>query len=497
MPIYSQPSEESMQSAYCPFVVKTYPADPGLTVKVQDTKYGNLVSLNMVDADPAEVVTAATDDNNARRLFFTSFFPSIGDSVTVTFNRVKLDAGTSLEFTVELWSANSSGVITNILDSKSLSYGYGPMATLTVPPGAKTGRAVLALYAGTKGNTSGNSVTYTGIRLSLGRYPIPNVPSSGKVALAIPDAVNLLRETGWETYKKFDLSFIAKTGFVDTRVQAFSNSVIQTYIDLRLVTAIAYRAIGAEDFEVRYLSRFAPVKGSWPDLCDGGMPSILSDRALTGRGRVKIKTYRDCEFTMVVYPNTTSIDNRIRIEAKLKGQSATYAMDLYAENNVPICICVENLSEILLTPSDGSGKTEIEFVDAPEPCNPFYVRWINQKGGWDYYMFEQNKKYTQEVDRGDQYVIASSRDPYAIQTRGELAPEVKNVVSAGAEQLGWDDFQLLKGIALSPHVDVHKDNDAGSWQRLLVDDTNISWDTRSTRGTVSYDFQLIDNPIQW
>ena len=45
----------------------------------------------------------------------------------------------------------------------------------------------------------------------------------------------------------------------------------------------------------------------------------------------------------------------------------------------------------------------------------------------DTYMFEQHKKYTQEVDRGDQYVLANSGGPYASQTRGELAPEFKNI----------------------------------------------------------------------
>ena len=111
-------------------------------------------------------------------------------------------------------------------------------------------------------------------------------------------------------------------------------------------------------------------------------------------------------------------------------------------------------------------------------------------------MFEQHKKYTQEVDRGDQYVLANSRDPYASQTRGELAPEFKNIVQAGAEQLDENDFNLLKGIALSPLVQRYNYS-VKAWQRVLVDDTNLTWDTKTPRNTVSYEFQLIDEQTQW
>ena len=154
---------------------------------------------------------------------------------------------------------------------------------------------------------------------------------------------------------------------------------------------------------------------------------------------------------------------------------------------------------VKLRPSAGEYSSQawnIIFVYTEVPCNPFYIRWINQKGGWDTYMFEQHKKYTQEVDRGDQYVLANSRGPYASQTRGELAPEFKNIVQAGAEQLDENDFNLLKGIALSPLVQ-RFNNSTGVWQRVLVDDTDLTWDTKTPRNTVSYEFQLIDEQTQW
>lgn len=111
-------------------------------------------------------------------------------------------------------------------------------------------------------------------------------------------------------------------------------------------------------------------------------------------------------------------------------------------------------------------------------------------------MFEQHKKYTQEVDRGDQYVLDNAQDPYALQTRGELAPVVKNIAQVGAGQIDENDFNLLKGIALSPLVQVYNLS-IERWQRVLVDDTDLTWDTRVPRNTVNFEFQLIDERIQW
>lgn len=196
-----------------------------------------------------------------------------------------------------------------------------------------------------------------------------------------------------------------------------------------------------------------------------------------------------------------SIDVRVKLYDEVEKQ-----FDISLRLNIPLVYEFEDADAsedeadyVKLRPSGGEYSSQawnIIFVYTEVPCNPFYIRWINQKGGWDTYMFEQHKKYTQEVDRGDQYVLANSRDPYASQTRGELAPEFKNIVQAGAEQLDENDFNLLKGIALSPLVQRYNYS-VKAWQRVLVDDTDLTWDTKTPRNTVSYEFQLIDEQTQW
>ena len=234
---------------------------------------------------------------------------------------------------------------------------------------------------------------------------------------------------------------------------------------------------------------------------------MLTDRVPDGDGQLYVKKYFGYPNFLTLFakgPRSVNMQSAMEVNVMYTGDTYFEKAEISPRINIPFVL---EFDEELADGADyvivrnrnlplNSDKWHIHYVDTEVPCNPFYIRWINQKGGWDTYMFEQHKKYTQEVDRGDQYVLANSRDPYASQTRGELAPEFKNIVQAGAEQLDENDFNLLKGIALSPLVQVYN-YQIGVWQRVLVDDTDLTWDTKTPRNTVSYEFQLIDEQTQW
>ena len=62
----------------------------------------------------------------------------------------------------------------------------------------------------------------------------------------------------------------------------------------------------------------------------------------------------------------------------------------------------------------------------------------------------------------------------------------QNIVQAGAEQLDENDFNLLKGIALSPLVQVYN-YQIGVWQRVLVDDTCLLYTSPPLSGGTTTD----------
>lgn len=510
MAIINQPAEDSLYSAYSQIPVETDNSTSGLEIKTQNFAEDNMVSLNIIDNEAVEVIDNSGGSSNN----YSVRFPLRRKVVPGEWYafRVRRGAGVgATSLTVALFQATSSGNLTTVIAKTNIPIGDNMTWKVQVPRIATAGSPcdVLVIFAGTEGATAGVKVTLSGMSLAYGNNFVDYSPSPVKAANSLTESIDIYRDSGFGTTKKYDLSFLAKAGFRDGRLR------ILPYIDLRigfaidysLISAYAYRGIGEQNFNVRYASRGVRARGYNANFSESRLGLVLTDRVPDNDRNLYVKKYFGYPYYVTLFPrgfsgspNTaTSIDVRVKLYKVAERQ-----FDISTRLNIPLVYEFEttvstDANYIKLSPSgeaDPSQAWNIIFIDTEKPCNPFYIRWINQKGGWDTYMFEQHKKYTQEVDRGDQYVLANSRDPYASQTRGELAPEFKNIVQAGAEQLDENDFNLLKGIALSPLVQRYNYS-IKAWQRVLVNDTDLTWDTKTPRNTVSYEFQLIDEQTQW
>lgn len=512
MAIINQPAEDSLYSAYSQIPVETDDSTLGLEVETQNFDEANMISLNIIDNEQSEVIDNSGGTNND----FYKAFPIFRKMVAGEWYAFRVDYGVSsnaTETSVSLYQGTASGTIiegtematTNLTIRSSMSWIFQVRTDLAII-GPTT---VLLVYAGVKGSTAGKKVTLNNMSLTYGKNFIGYEPSSVMAANSLTESIDIHRDSGFGTTKKYDLSFLAKAGFRDDRLRTFPyiNSRIGFGIDYSLISAYAYRGIGEQNFNVRYASRGVRPRGHSVNFSMSNIGLALTDRVPDSDRNLYVKKYYGYPYFVTLFPKgasgltpATPIDVRV----KITGASAETQFDISSRLNIPLVYefddeISDGADYVKLRPSGGVHPGEawnIIFVDTEVPCNPFYIRWINQKGGWDTYMFEQHKKYTQEVDRGDQYVLANSRDPHASQTRGELAPEFKNIVQAGAEQLDENDFNLLKGIALSPLVQVYNDQ-IGVWQRVLVNDTDLTRDTKAPRNTVSYEFQLIDEQTQW
>lgn len=512
MAITNQPAEDSLYSAYSQIPVETDKLTPGLEIKTQNFAEDNMVSLNIIDSEEVKVI----DNSGGSGNYYFVKYPLRRKVVPGEWYAFRISSGVGVgatTLTVSLFQATSSGGLTTAIAKTKIPIGDNMTWRVQIPQIVTAGspRDFLLVYAGIEGATAGVKVTLTGISLAYGKNFVGYSPSPVKAANSLTESINIYRDSGFGTTKKYDLSFLAKAGFRDDRLRTFPyiDPSIGFAIDYRLISAYAYRAIGDRDFNVRYASRGVRARGYNANFTESYLGLVLTDRVPDNDRNLYVKKYPGYPYYVTLFPRgflgsprvATSIDVRI----KLYGNAEKH-FDISTRLNIPLVYEFEdeNGSEdeadyVKLSPSVGEYSSQawnIIFVYTEVPCNPFYIRWINQKGGWDTYMFEQHKKYTQEVDRGDQYVLANSRDPYASQTRGELAPEFKNIVQAGAEQLDENDFNLLKGIALSPLVQVYNYQIVG-WQRVLVNDTDLTWDTKAPRNTVSYEFQLIDEQTQW
>lgn len=512
MAITNQPAEDSLYSAYSQIPVETDNSTPGLEIKTQNFVEDNMVSLNIIDNEAVEVLDNSGGSSND----YSVKFPLRRKVVPGEWYAFRVYRGAGVgatSLTVALFQATSSGNLTTVIAKTNIPIGDNMTWKVQVPRIVTAGSPCdfLVIFAGIEGATAGVKVTLSGMSLAYGNNFVGYSPSPVKAANSLTESIDIYRDSGFGTTKKYDLRFLAKAGFRDDRLRTFPyiNKSIGFAIDYSLISAYAYRGIGERNFNVRYASRGVRARGYNANFTESYLGLVLTDRVPDNDRNLYVKKYPEYPYYVTLFPRgflgspdvATSIDVRVKLHGDVEKQ-----FDISTRLNIPLVYEFEDADGaedeadyVKLRPSVSEYSSQawnIIFVYTEVPCNPFYIRWINQKGGWDTYMFEQHKKYTQEVDRGDQYVLANSRDPYASQTRGELAPEFKNIVQAGAEQLDENDFNLLKGIALSPLVQRYNYS-VGAWQRVLVDDTDLTWDTKTPRNTVSYEFQLIDEQTQW
>lgn len=509
MAITNQPAEDSLYSAYSQIPVETDSSTLGLEVETQNFDEANMISLNILDNKQTEVFDNSS--GTSQRWFREFVIPRRmvpGEYYALRIGHGTVNKATSL--TVALWQGSAEGhgmvkvVTTDLMIGSSMTWCVRIPDTEYV----RHPNTVLIIYAGKEGATAGVKVTLTDMSLTYGKNYITYSPSPVKAANSLTESIDIHRDSGFGPTKKYDLSFLAKAGFRDRpRTFPYIISRVGFGIDYNLISAYAYRGIGEQNFNVRYASRGVRPRGHNVNFSMSNIGLALTDRTPDNNRNLYVKKYSGYPYFVTLFPKGASgllLSHQVAVRVKLTERPTEDQFDISARLNIPfVCEFDDELTGgadyVKLGISSGEFPDQawnIMFVDTEVPCNPFYIRWINRKGGWDTYMFEQHKKYTQEVDRGDQYVLANSRDPYASQTRGELAPEFKNIVQAGAEQLDENDFNLLKGIALSPLVQVYN-YQIGVWQRVLVDDTDLTWDTKTPRNTVSYEFQLIDEQTQW
>lgn len=509
MAITNQPADDSLFSAYSQIPVETDNLTSGLEVKAQTPDKADMISLNILDNEQSE--TFDNSDSGDEKWFREFVIPRRMEPGEWYAFRVGYGiANVETPLTVALYQGNAEGhgVVPVVATDLTIGSLMTWLVQIPITENIVHPTTVLRIYAGRAGSTSGVTVTLNSMSLAYGKNFTVYRPSSVKAANSLTESIDIYRDPGFGPKKKYDLSFLAKAGFRDRpRTFPYTDTRIYFGIDYNLISAYAYRGIGEQDFNVRYASRGVRPRGHNVNFSGSDIGLALTDRTPDNNRDLYVKKYGGYPYFVTLFPKGVSgisPATLVDVSIKLTSESVEDQFGISSRLNIPLVYefndeLTDGADYIKLRLSDGVFPNEawnIRFVDTEVPCNPFYIRWINRKGGWETYMFEQHKKYTQEVDRGDQYVLANSRDPYATQTRGALAPEFKNIVQAGAEQLDENDFNLLKGIALSPLVQVYN-YQVGTWQRVLVDDTDLTWDTKAPRNTVSYEFQLIDEQTQW
>lgn len=141
---------------------------------------------------------------------------------------------------------------------------------------------------------------------------------------------------------------------------------------------------------------------------------------------------------------------------------------------------------------------EAVFEKTCTPDNPFYIRWINRQGGFEYQMFDQNKEFEATAGGFVDFYPSFHDTTEAARTREILdMDECKDTAAVGLEQLDRYDFDRISNLIFSPRIDVYNP-ELARWEGITLDNTTrVTWDTRTSRGAVGFVFRLKDIQLQF
>lgn len=141
------------------------------------------------------------------------------------------------------------------------------------------------------------------------------------------------------------------------------------------------------------------------------------------------------------------------------------------------------------------GDTQATVFDARNveqhelPAHPFYVRWVNRFGGWDYFMFAC-KQYESRSVSGQKYLNPYIGDTSAVMgDRSLLTQTLQHTIETSTGQIGRNQFEQLSRLAYSPKVQLWN-AEISRWQTLLVSKADCKMGTHDVAAECEFTFEL-------
>lgn len=228
-----------------------------------------------------------------------------------------------------------------------------------------------------------------------------------------------------------------------------------------------------------------------------GYPASLSFIGFKGNTEI---TYKPHSNTRVVSQNDFFTVNLKYVEDYISIKQESLDKKLQADNKKWELEYVKGLK---------AGKEEfIELVPSPElgtsikmvekrciPTNPFYIRWINQLGGWDYWMFSFRQTIESKVKGIKTFEPTVFDIENATKLSEEYYKEAEQSITVGAEGLNSNEFDSISKLIYSPRIEFYQ-KETGRWFKLIPDKVETENDTRSTAKEIELTFLLPTPQLQ-
>ena len=277
------------------------------------------------------------------------------------------------------------------------------------------------------------------------RLPIV-LSGTSRLSAMIYDGITLIATLEAEAFNsksELRLDAVLATMVKDTIRRTQSNSPFNEYG----AHNISARVNGSLYRLLRYVKE--------PNIICTGMPTITK--------------YNGFELTLPIWNRADGVDISINGSHWIGEQDFD---EFEAQAGIVSVIVSDTTDEGIVTAADDGSSDTLRIQKKPAPEHPFYLRWLNEYGGWDYWMFSCRQKVSRKLTANEYY------EPY--DSECALVSFHKEVQRAVEVSSGVADKQTLEVLAYmpeSPDIRLYK-KDTQEWVPIRVEngDTEIMSD---------------------
>lgn len=172
------------------------------------------------------------------------------------------------------------------------------------------------------------------------------------------------------------------------------------------------------------------------------------------------------------------------------------ATDFYLRGNNGQIIYDNQNNPILITDlTDGyvQRKLDVDYSECDIP-SPFYVRWINDLGGVDYWMFSVNQIIENLIKSTDTFSPVIQDNENTLSTDEIINIETIDKITFGSENINADDYNALSKIPYSPKVEFYKN---GKWFGIVIDKFENKDNSSAELKSIEFTFKLPTKNLQF
>lgn len=166
---------------------------------------------------------------------------------------------------------------------------------------------------------------------------------------------------------------------------------------------------------------------------------------------------------------------------------------------------IEHSDGVIRLPIPGDGESQaddygVEVIPSCTPAQPFYVRWVNRRGGVEYFMFGRRQTRKASVKSVSTYGLYVPDSFGASTNRRAYALTTDNTVTVGADGVPEAEYAVLSKLPFAPTIEWYAETDSatgGRWVELTVSKFDGSLDTGSRTHSIEIVFQLPNLNVQF